>query len=92
MKITKVQTLGAILLKCVAKFELKTPLHALGEHAGVKTELYQTNVKSHAFISFQHKLLVHCCIFSKKHTRLIMNANNTNMYFSKLLKLLGSGL
>ena len=51
MKSTKVQTLGA--------FRLKTPLHALGEHTDMKTELYQTNVKSQVFIyrdSFQHKL------------------------------------
>ena len=36
-------------------------LHVLGEHTGMKTELYQTNVKSCGFIyraSFQHRL--HC--------------------------------
>ena len=35
-------------------------LHVLGEHTGMKTELYQTNVKSQVFIiyraSFQHRL------------------------------------
>ena len=54
-KSTKVQTLGPICLT----FGLKTPLHALGEHTGMKTELYQTNVESQVFIyraSFQHKL------------------------------------
>ena len=34
-------------------------LHVLGEHTGMKAELYQTNVKSQGFIyraSFQHRL------------------------------------
>ena len=44
----------------VATFGLKQPLHALGEHTGMKTELYQTNVKIRGspikIASFQHKL------------------------------------
>ena len=35
-------------------------LHVLGEHTGVKTELYQTNVNSQGFI--QHRLhLINAC-------------------------------
>ena len=43
----------------IVTFGLKTPLHALGEHTGIKIELDQTNVKSQGFIYktlFQHKL------------------------------------
>ena len=41
------------------KFGLKTPLHVVGEHTGMKTELYQSNIKIQGFISrasFKHKL------------------------------------
>ena len=34
----------------IVTFGLKTPLHALSEHTGLKTELYETNVQSHGFI------------------------------------------
>ena len=38
---------------------LTVMLHVLGEHTGMKAELYQTNVKGQGFIyraSFQHRL------------------------------------
>ena len=42
-------------------FKLKTPLHALSEPIGMKTELYQTDVKIQGFINealFQYKYYI----------------------------------
>ena len=58
MKSTKVQNVGTIWLSWnVVTLGLKTPLHVLGEHTGMKTELYQSNIKIQGFIyraSVQH--------------------------------------
>ena len=51
MRNTEEQTLGTIWLSWnIGAFWLMTPLHVLGEHTGMKTELYQSNIKMQGFI------------------------------------------
>ena len=38
-------TANFLVLRPIVTFGLKTPLHVLGEHTGMKAELYQSNIK-----------------------------------------------
>ena len=72
MKRTKVQTLGAIGLKC-SKFGLKTSLHVLGERNRTKTELYRTNTKSQGLVPAYFALIIIIVVHVVKHQSVLIN-------------------
>ena len=44
--------------RIVVTFELKTPLHVLGEQNGTKIELYRTNAKSQGLVPAHFALII----------------------------------
>ena len=48
-------------------------MHVLGEHNGTKTELYQTNAKTHSFVPAYFALIIIIVVHVVKHQLVFIN-------------------
>ena len=57
-------------------FELKTPLHVLGEHNSMKSELYRSNTTSQGLVSAHFALIIIIVVYVIKH-QLVYNCKQS---------------
>ena len=74
----------------IGTFELKTPLHALGEHTGMRTESHRTNIKIHGFIYDTYLVPAQVLVAVAYSKRLISNKNGIECIISIRQKELGN--